>query len=67
MRACTAWRLAQRDLFLLAARQPLAFALADLLALERDRLHALVEHVGRSTGMASVSTVAMPPPPPAAR
>jgi hypothetical protein len=38
-------RLAQRDLF--AARHPLAFALAHLLAFERDRLHALAERVGR--------------------
>ena len=38
-------RAAQRDF--LAARQPLALALTNLLALDRDRLHALAERVGR--------------------
>jgi hypothetical protein len=46
---------------LLAAREPLALALAHLLPLERHRLHALGERVGRRSGMASVSTVAIAP------
>ena len=32
---------------LLAARQPFALALAHLFALERDRLHALGQRIGR--------------------
>jgi hypothetical protein len=40
-------RLAKVDLLLLAAGKPLAFALADFLALDRNRLHAVGQRIWR--------------------